>query len=197
MRAIPRWIQCLGALVMLVACTGESIVGGRDSGMADRPTDLGPQCAAGQTPCGSVCVDLQANRDNCGACGTVCQGGLVCVAGSCTISCPTGQTLCGNLCVTTGTDRTNCGACGRTCAAGQVCSNGTCAVDCAADLATCTSASDSDAGTDGGGARYCANVSNDRENCGACGTACAAGQICAAGACVTSCGAGTTACGGA
>ncbi len=70
MRAIPRWIQALW-----------------------------PQCAAGQTPCGSVCVDLQVYRDNCGACGTVCG---YCGSGSC--SSPGSQTY------DNGTNGPNCGS---------------------------------------------------------------------------------------
>lgn len=72
MTGTMRWIQLLFALGALAACNGESVVGGRDSGALDRPTDLGPQCTTGQTACGGVCVDLQGSRDHCGACGTVC-----------------------------------------------------------------------------------------------------------------------------
>jgi len=43
----------------------------------------------------------------------------------------------------------------------------------------------------------CVNLASDGMNCGACGTACAAGQACAAGACVLSCQAGLTSCAGA
>jgi hypothetical protein len=41
------------------------------------------------------------------------------------------------------------------------------------------------------------NPASDPANCGACGTACAAGQVCAAGTCALVCPPGTTDCGGA
>ena len=47
---------------------------------------------------------------------------------------------------------------------------------CAAGETTC-------AGT-GGAANFCADIQNDRNNCGACGTVCAGNQDCAGGACV-------------
>ncbi len=40
-------------------------------------------CQAGQTLCGSLCVDLQTNNDHCGACGQKCGIGAGCKAGSC------------------------------------------------------------------------------------------------------------------
>lgn len=40
-------------------------------------------CAAGQTRCGSVCVDTQRDVMDCGTCGHVCPSGQTCVLGSC------------------------------------------------------------------------------------------------------------------
>ena len=52
----------------------------------------------------------------------------------------------------------------------------------------------------GGGTTNCSGVcrdtETDRANCGGCGRACAAGQVCSAGACTVSCGSGTTNCDG-
>ena len=42
----------------------------------------------------------------------------------------------------------------------------------------------------------CTDVKVDSKNCGACGTACKAGESCAAGKCVLGCGGGTTNCSG-
>ena len=42
-----------------------------------------PQCAAGQTPCSGVCVDVTTNASNCGLCGFQCAAGEACVGGSC------------------------------------------------------------------------------------------------------------------
>ena len=107
--------------------------------------------------------------------------------------CMTGQTVCSNACVNTQTDNANCGACGNSCIAGQMCALGRCAVTCGATLATCTPP---DAGVDGGSAAYCADLANDRFNCGACGLACPPGNICVNRMCQVSCVAGQTLCGG-
>jgi hypothetical protein len=41
----------------------------------------------------------------------------------------------------------------------------------------------------------CVDLMSDQGNCGACGTACGAGQVCSGGTCTLDCGAGTTKCG--
>jgi hypothetical protein len=84
------------ASVLAAGCTSNSVVG---SGM-DAGSDV--QCTAGQTACGGACVDPRTSAQHCGACGTACPGGNVCVNGACMQSCPGAQTLCnGNLCVST------------------------------------------------------------------------------------------------
>ncbi len=41
-------------------------------------------CPTGETCCSATCVDLQTDNDNCGACGTACEGqSPTCVAGQC------------------------------------------------------------------------------------------------------------------
>ena len=74
-------------------------------------------------------------------------------------------------------DPHNCGACGHVCPAGRVCDNGLCRiVDCGGgpDLRPCY-----DQNHDG----TCVDVVNDPNNCGACGLACAAKQVCMNGNC--------------
>ncbi len=149
-------------------------------------------CPADQTRCEGRCVDMAIDRSNCGACGRTCATGQVCVASACRTSCPAGQTVCGGRCVSINSDSFNCGACAAECPTGQVCSEGACALRCAAPLTECGGA----ASGDGGVARRCADTRNDRENCGACGTRCEAGQVCEGGACVVSCVAGETVCSG-
>ena len=131
-------------------------------------------CPTGQTRCGAVCVNLQSDPRNCGACGHACAVGQVCSAGMCQLVCPTGQTRCGAVCVNLQSDPLNCGACGHACAVGvdyirQVCSAGM----CVASAAT--------------GTRI--NLQVENKTCRPCERSCATGQTCiyVNGACVTSC----------
>ena len=130
---VRRW-AALAFAIAVGGCEGSSVVGlTSDGGGMDAPADIA--CGAGQTRCGSQCVDLRGSALNCGACGTSCPAGNVCVNGACRASCPGTQTLCNNnTCVSTGTDRAHCGACNNVCPAGQVCSNGACTVECASNL---------------------------------------------------------------
>jgi hypothetical protein len=123
-----------------------------------------------------------------------CKLGDVCANGKCAATCAPGQTYCaddgggnGPYCANTQTDNANCGSCGNTCSVGEVCSGGKCAVECG--------------GVDGGGevlcmpdagSPYCANTQTDQANCGSCGNACAAGQLCSGGVCA--CAPGLTQC---
>ncbi len=45
-------------------------------------------CATGTEYCGGSCVDVLADKNNCGACGNVCPGQQVCSSGLCTSSQP-------------------------------------------------------------------------------------------------------------
>lgn len=47
------------------------------------PPPVVPSCPVGQALCAGLCSDLQANTQNCGACGRVCAQGLSCVNGVC------------------------------------------------------------------------------------------------------------------
>ena len=40
-------------------------------------------CVCDGVTCGSTCVDLYSDHDNCGACGQACSGYDACVAGHC------------------------------------------------------------------------------------------------------------------
>ncbi len=185
------WIVALALSGVLAACDddGTTVDAGEveDSG---RASDAGPNddagpitCGAGETRCDDSCVDTSTNRENCGACGTVCAAGEACVSGMCELACPSGQEACGATCHDTMSDTNHCGACGTACGAGERCNAGACELSCPTGQVLCGS--------------FCSDPMSDPGNCGACGTACGAGEVCSAGSCATSCAPGTTDCAGA
>ena len=158
-------------LVGLFGCAGRGEIGdtgrGGNSGTGNGGSGgSSVQCAASQTQCGSVCKDLSADQQNCGACGNACGTGQACQAGQC--QCSAGLLACNGACVAS--DASHCGGCSTTCAGGQVCSNNSCQASCGAGETMCA-----------GGA--CVNVMNNALNCGTCGTQCPAGSVCNGGAC--------------
>ncbi len=119
-------------------------------------------------------------------CTSACGSGLTCLAGECTPStcsqssdCPQGFSCQGGFCTS--------GVCAPPCAANQICSNGSCLNKnpCGPHEIIC--------GT--GSQAYCANLTQDGENCGSCGQACPSGEVCARGECETSCLENETQCG--
>jgi hypothetical protein len=144
------------------------------------PTPTPVVCPAGTTDCGGVCLDLQTDVNNCGACGNVCpeaQPGfdVGCAAGNCFFmrerACAEGLSSCNEVCVNRQTDPANCGTCGNVCAPGQICFGGQCATDhrCDAGLTNCND--------------VCVDLLIDPANCGVCGRVCATGEICFGGQC--------------
>jgi len=149
-----------------------------------------PACEASQTCCkvgtSNTCVDLNADRNNCGACGNPCGITELCKDGTCSAdlcdpACSGTQKCCNGTCKDTQTDPQNCGFCGETCDAvtSDSCTAGQCsckgALECGTDKKCCP-----DLG--------CRNIQTDPSNCGECGAACSIGETCVEG----SCGCGTT-----
>ncbi|MGC4116259.1 MAG: hypothetical protein QM765_17110 [Myxococcales bacterium] len=119
-------------------------------------------CAAGQTLCSGVCVDLAYNSAHCGACGAVCAAGETCNSGLCQAGsacsadadCAAGEACVAGFCVALGqTCEAAGGKCGSLTAAGVLCeagyvangAAGTCAIGgscCTPATATCASDSD-------------------------------------------------------
>lgn len=154
------------------------------------------RCNEGAADCngfpGDGCeTDLSTNMWNCSACGLVCarpNTTAACVSGRCVVaSCAADHGDCNG-------DRSDgcesdlltsvwaCGACGRLCSlpnATAACSGGACSVSaCATDFADC----------DGIPANGCeVNTGTDNAHCGACGTACPGGTVCAFGECRVPC----------
>jgi hypothetical protein len=147
--------------------------------------DAGPiqNCAPPFAFCDGVCVNLQADPLNCGACGedcgvNNCTGGVCGEASASLQNCAPPFAVCGGTCVTTSSDPRNCGACGVACAAGETCQQGACA-------ATTTNAPAlvCDAGlTDCGGT--CVDLQTNDFHCGGCMLGCAGDQTCCGGRCV-------------
>jgi len=139
--------RCIGAGACSIAC---------NPGFADCNNNPADGCEA----------DTRSSATHCGACGTRCSSGLVCVAGAC--GCAGSTVACGGRCIDVGSDPANCGGCGRACGAGMACAAGRCV--CTGGLTAC-------------GGR-CVNLQSDLANCGGCGVVC--GTSCAGGVCAGS-----------
>ena len=142
--------------------TADASVGAGEGspGIQDASGEEAAACPASLQECGQVCVDVSDDPDNCGACGTRCQGEAFCIGGTCTscVGCAAGSICCaessglGVQCVNATDDPDNCGGCGLACSSIQVCDNGGC-VDKQGDGGTgspCVKESDCNAGYDCG-----------------------------------------------
>jgi len=130
-----------------------------------------------ETPLGSL--------QHCGACGVQCTGDAICFDGSCQ-GCKAGEVRCNGQCVDLASNDVNCGACGKICTtlAGAPappknmfygCQNSECGhLKCRSPWVDCNE--DIDDGCE-------VRLDNDTQNCGACGTKCAPGEICVNGTC--------------
>jgi hypothetical protein len=95
----PERVRCPEDLVGSICVNGDCVCpdGNRPCGGTCCPndsvcSDFGcGQCAEGQVPCNDRCVDLATDTANCGACGTACDAGSLCVDGVCQASGGGGQ----------------------------------------------------------------------------------------------------------
>lgn len=156
-------------LAGVIACFAAFLVG--------CPNSAGISCPIGQQFCGSKCVFVGSDQNNCGRCGVACPTTLACINSAC--GCPSGLKQCTDKCVDTQNDPNNCGGCGTACGAGLACVGGVCG--CTAGLTNCS-------GT-------CANLQTDEANCGVCGTDCGS-KVCSQGACAGGCAAPLSNCSG-
>lgn len=70
--------QCnnfIDQLATLSKCTAGDVCSGGGSGACN--------CGQGQTCCNGACVNLSADRNNCGTCGSTCGAGASCQSGAC------------------------------------------------------------------------------------------------------------------
>ena len=127
--------------------------------------------------------------------------------GAATTQCSSGMTSCRGNCVNTQSDHDNCGGCNNICSTGQACQNGLCtgqavtapagnvpAGSVPAGTASCATGQTSCSGD-------CVNTLSDHDNCGSCGNACSAGQVCQNSQCTSTggsvqCSTGQTPCSG-
>ncbi len=166
-----------------------------DNGLA--PPDAS-SCPAPFELCGSTCTDTVNDTQNCGACGTVCPGGMLCSSGACTATCAATEVECAGECISPESDRRYCGAsadcsganAGAQCPDGEVCSAGQCAVSCVSGELVC--------------ADHCVDPNTDNQFCGASsdctganvGMACPTGSVCdGTGHCAQQCVSGELVCG--
>ena len=105
--AASVWLASL-AMILLTACGGNDVPSvvpcnnaGADAG------DASVQCPSGTQLCGSACVNVSNDPNNCGTCGDACGAGQVCSGGTCALQCPASQTVCGSACATLDSDAAN------------------------------------------------------------------------------------------
>jgi hypothetical protein len=125
------------------------------------------------TVCGSRCVSLETDSDNCGACGNSCGSGSVCLGGSCHPTCQGGAFECSDGCANLATDSNHCGDCTTQCSPQEACVGGQCTRVCVAPQTVCDS--------------LCVDTSTSRAHCGGCDMPCPSGQVCSQSACVADC----------
>ncbi len=162
------------------------------------PGDVG--CAPPRRMCpDGACVDPNTDLANCGGCGQACAPANAtgtCVSGVCGVmACATGFRDCDGMAsngceVDTRTSVTNCGSCGTTCTATNgtpACVAGACAVrECNPGYRNCDDVTANGCEVD---------TNTSMSHCGACGRACASGQVCSMGVCQIDCAAPVTRCG--
>lgn len=130
-------------------------------------------------------LDTYHNKENCGACGKVCE--QVCHTNPSSekleqvCDCPPGLTWCGSSCVDTKNDPRHCGSCTGVCLGPQDTGNGTpvcvesqCSYKCNAGFANCNKQIPDGCEVD---------IQNFPDHCGACGHKCEKDQRCGNGVC--------------
>lgn len=115
-----------------------------------------------EVDCGSGCINVLSDPNNCGSCGNACLPSQVCSVGRCMAGCTARQTDCNRSCVDLSTDSMNCGMCGHACPNNLVCAAGSCG---------CTTISGSSHGLTEC-SMECVNLDSDRRNCGSCSHEC-------------------------
>jgi hypothetical protein len=133
----------------------------------------------------AYCADLQVDPNNCGRCNVACAPHERCENGMCRLRCQPPLVDCLGQCIDIRNDNRNCGGCGRGCATGLTCVPG--ADGTSSCIAACMPPATSCPALSAMSFPYCANLSNDRNNCGMCGRVCPGVQSCVDGRCTLQC----------
>lgn len=121
-------------------------------------------CGKGEDRCNGDCVNLQADRNNCGFCGRACTEQEECLNGGC-FGCADPLSRCGDECFDLTSSNQHCGGCGIACGENEQCINGFCT--CAGPRCL-----------KGNGERRCCPATGGTCCAGSEGTCCPAGQFC-------------------
>jgi hypothetical protein len=126
-------------------------------------------------------VNLNLDRDHCGACFTACDAQEQCVSGSCACGgdgpdCDYPDICCGHQCYDSSSDEQHCGDCNTSCDTNEMCTSGACR--CGGSGPDCA----------GGQGDFCCDtecvdLNADERYCGDCNTACDTNETCNSGAC--------------
>jgi hypothetical protein len=175
-----------------VACSGQTPLCSSSTG---KPTCVSDCSTSTPTKCGTKCVNLETDAQNCGMCSRVCSAPNAdssCGGGQCSFRCRAGYGDCSNTqagCETNlNTDASNCGTCGKSCGSGSRCTNGQC---CDTRAGQSCQASECQTGT-----YNCAGdcVLKNKDDGTRCGTSNCPAKICRNGVCefggINSCPAG-------
>jgi hypothetical protein len=119
------------------------------------------ECTSFEDVCEGVCVNLERNSENCGACGAECETDEVCDDGDCVLDCSSREEECDGACVDTDTDVEHCGECDNDCATGEGCDDGKCVLQCGGATPNRCPA------TPGSIIDGCYNNLTDKDHCGA------------------------------
>lgn len=148
-------------------------------------TDDELTCASYEEDCDGVCIDVENDNENCGACGEECGEDEECIEGSCELDCSSREDECDGACVDLDTDNENCGECDNECATGEQCDDGECVLQCGGDTPDLCVNDPGASETFG-----CYDSDIDEEHCGCDadseGYVCGATFSCASGACTCS-----------